>query len=79
MFSRSAVIQEIPPHFTAPDGMTLHCVHGSQSFVPILRQRHPFHPIPSHYFKIHSNIISPFMLMSYRGPLSFSFPHQNTA
>jgi hypothetical protein len=73
-FTRSAVIPEIPPHYTA-----LHSVHGSQSFVPIMSHRRPFHPVPSHDFKVHSNIISPFMLISYRGPLSFSFLHQNTA
>jgi len=43
-FTRSAVIQEIPPHYTARDDMMLHCLHSSQSFVPVLSQRHPFHP-----------------------------------
>jgi len=68
-FGRSSFIPEIPPQYTV-----LHSVHGSQSFVPILS-----HPVPSHDFKVNSNIISPFMLTFYRGPLSFSFPHQNIA
>ena len=59
--------------------MILHCVHSSKSFVPFLSHRHPFHPVPSRGFKVHSNIIFQFMLMSYRDLLSFSFPHQNTA
>jgi len=40
-------------------------------------QINPFHTLPSYFFKIHFNIICPFMHRSSKLSLSFSFVHQN--
>jgi len=52
-----------------------HHVHMSQPL--ILSQINPLHTLPSYFFKIHFNIICPFMHRSSKLSLSFSFVHQN--
>jgi len=44
--------------------------------VPILSQVNPGHNLTNDVFKIHSNMILPFMTRSYERPLSFRFSHQ---
>ena len=67
-FTRYSVIQEIPRHYSAPEGVTLCWVHGRQagrqavSHLSLFWARgiNPFHTVPSHDCKVHTNIIFPF-------------------
>jgi hypothetical protein len=56
----------------------VHCrIHKHQPPVPILRQIHPSpRPPPSHFLKIHFNIILPSIHRPYKRSLSLGLPHQ---
>ena len=51
-------------------------VHNSPPLVSTLIQINSIHVFPFHSFKMHLNIIVSSTPMSYKWPLSWSFPHQ---
>jgi len=72
---RSSAIQEILRFLWNP--MVHSHIHEHMTPVPVLSHLNSVNAPPSHFLKIHFNIILPYMPGRYKWPLSIRSPHQN--
>jgi len=73
----SSATQEIP-HILC-DPKVYFCLHKSLPLVPILSQNNAIRPFPSHFLKIHFNIMLPSTPRASKWLLSLRFFHQTPA